>query len=98
MGRQVVIFPEGTRRPLDAPPDYKPGAAALYLSLGVPCVPVALNSGLYWPRRKFLRYPGRVIVSLLPAIPSGLARREFGGRLGQQSSRPRHVLLKKASE
>lgn len=81
MGRQIVIFPEGTRRAPGAPPDYKPGAAALYLSLGIPCVPVALNSGLYWPRRKFLRYPGTVIVEFLPAIPAGLSRREFAARL-----------------
>ena len=50
MGRQVIIFPEGTRRAPDAEPDYKVGAGALYLKLGVPCVPFALNSGLYWPR------------------------------------------------
>jgi 1-acyl-sn-glycerol-3-phosphate acyltransferase len=77
MGRQIVIFPEGTRRPPDAPPDYKPGAVALYLSLGLPCAPVALNSGLYWPRRKFLRYPGTVIIEFLPTIPAGLSRKEF---------------------
>jgi 1-acyl-sn-glycerol-3-phosphate acyltransferase len=81
MGRQIVIFPEGTRRPPDAPPDYKPGATALYLGLGLPCVPVALNSGLYWPRRKFLRHPGTVIIEFLPAIPAGLARKEFSVRL-----------------
>ncbi|CAN5245757.1 lysophospholipid acyltransferase family protein [soil metagenome] len=81
MGRQIVIFPEGTRRPPDAPPEYKPGAAALYLALGLPCTPVALNSGLYWPRRKFQRYPGTVIVEFLPAIPPGLPRRDFAQRL-----------------
>jgi 1-acyl-sn-glycerol-3-phosphate acyltransferase len=80
-GRQVVIMPEGTRRGPDDPPDYKPGAAALYATLGVPCVPFALNSGLYWPRRKFLRYPGIIILEFLPAIPAGLARKEFQVRL-----------------
>jgi 1-acyl-sn-glycerol-3-phosphate acyltransferase len=79
--RQILIFPEGTRRAPGAPPDYKPGAAALYLQLGVPCVPVALNSGLYWPRRKFLRHPGTIIVQFLPPIPPGLKRREFSARL-----------------
>jgi 1-acyl-sn-glycerol-3-phosphate acyltransferase len=79
--RQILIFPEGTRRPPGAEPDYKPGAAALYSRLGVPCVPVALNSGLFWPRRKFLRHPGTIIVEFLPAIPAGLARREFSARL-----------------
>jgi len=80
-GRQVVIMPEGTRRAPDDPPDYKPGAAALYATLDTPCVPFALNSGLYWPRRKFLRYPGTIILEFLPAIPAGLARKEFQRRL-----------------
>ena len=81
MGRQVIMFPEGTRRAPGAPPDYKPGATALYLKLGRPCVPFALNSGLYWPRRQFLRRPGTIIVEFLAPIPSGLPRREFDRRL-----------------
>jgi len=81
MGRQVIMFPEGTRRAPGAPPDYKPGATALYLKLNRPCVPFALNSGLYWPRRKFLRRPGTIIVEFLPPIPPGLPRREFERRL-----------------
>jgi 1-acyl-sn-glycerol-3-phosphate acyltransferase len=81
MGRQIVIFPEGTRREPGAPPDYKPGAAALYLQLGLPCLPIALNSGLYWPRRKFVRYPGTVVVEILPLIEAGLPRRDFARRL-----------------
>jgi 1-acyl-sn-glycerol-3-phosphate acyltransferase len=75
--RPVVIFPEGTRRPLGAPPDYKPGIAALYGALDVPCVPIAHNSGLYWPRRGFLRKPGRIVVQVLPPIPPGLKRAAF---------------------
>ena len=62
-------------------PEYKPGAAALYLQLGLACLPVALNSGLYWPRRKFLRYPGTIVVEILPPIEAGLKRREFAERL-----------------
>lgn len=80
-GRQVVIMPEGTRRAPDDPPDYKPGAAAVYGKLSVPCVPFGLNSGLFWPRRQFLRRPGTIIISFLPPIPPGLARREFQARL-----------------
>lgn len=80
-GRQIVIMPEGTRRPVDAPPDYKPGAAALYTGLGLPCVPFALNSGLFWPRRKFLRRAGTVIIEFLPPIPAGLPRKVFQARL-----------------
>ena len=81
VGRQVVIMPEGTRRAPDDPPAYKPGAAALYGALGVPCVPFALNSGLFWPRRKFLRHRGTIIIEFLPAIPAGLPRKEFQRRL-----------------
>jgi 1-acyl-sn-glycerol-3-phosphate acyltransferase len=80
-GRPIVIFPEGTRRPPGAPADYKVGIAHLYGKLGVPVVPMALNSGFYWPRRKFLRYPGRIVVEFLPPIPPGLAARTFLNRL-----------------
>ena len=80
-GRQVLIFPEGTRTAPGAAPGYKPGYVALYEALGVPAVPLALNSGLYWPRRSLWRYPGTIIVELLPAIPPGTARKEFRGRL-----------------
>lgn len=80
-GRQIVIMPEGTRRAPDAPPDYKPGAAALYGTLGCPCLPFAVNSGLFWPRRKFLRHPGTIILEFLPPIPAGLPRKAFQDRL-----------------
>jgi 1-acyl-sn-glycerol-3-phosphate acyltransferase len=76
-GREVVIFPEGTRQAPGAPPDYKPGYVALYEALDVPCVPVALNSGLYWPRRKMIRRPGTIVVEFLDPIPPGLPRKEF---------------------
>jgi 1-acyl-sn-glycerol-3-phosphate acyltransferase len=75
--RQLVIFPEGTRRALGADPAYKFGVAHLYAETGVPCLPVALNSGLVWPRRKFLRYPGTVRVEILDPIPPGLERSAF---------------------
>lgn len=80
-GRQIIIMPEGTRRAPDAEPDYKPGAAALYGALKVPCVPFGLNAGLFWPRRKFLRLPGTIVVEFLPAIEAGLKRQEFQERL-----------------
>lgn len=76
-GRPILIFPEGTRQPLGAQPDYKPGIAALYGALDLPCVPMAHNSGLYWPRRGFSRKPGKIIVEFLPPIPPGLRRAEF---------------------
>lgn len=81
IGRQVVIMPEGTRRAPGDLPDYKPGAAALYGKLEVPCVPFGLNSGVFWPRRQFLRRPGTVIISFLPPIPPGLNRKIFQSRL-----------------
>ena len=80
-GREIVIFPEGTRRAPGAPPDYKTGYVALYEGLGLPCVPLALNSGLYWPRRSLMRYPGTIIVEFLDPIPPGLPRQEFRDQL-----------------
>lgn len=79
--REIIIFPEGTRSTPGAPPKYETGIALLYKTAGVPVVPVALNSGLYWPRRSFLHYPGRIIVEFLPAIPPGLDSRTFLTRL-----------------
>jgi len=80
-GRQVLIFPEGTRRPPGAEPAYKVGVVLLYEEMGMPCVPVALNSGLYWPRRKWQRYPGTILVEFLEPLPAGLPRKEFLKRL-----------------
>lgn len=80
-GRPVLIFPEGTRRPPGAAPAYQSGIALIYRTLGVPVVPVAVNSGLYWPRRSFLHYPGTIIVDILPPIPPGLESRAFLDRL-----------------
>ena len=79
--RQILIFPEGTRRPPGAEPVYRAGVTAMYTELGVPCVPIALNSGLFWPRRKFMRYPGKIIVHVLPPIEPGLDRNAFNREL-----------------
>jgi 1-acyl-sn-glycerol-3-phosphate acyltransferase len=80
-GRQLFIFPEGTRRPAGAPPAYKYGAAYVYAHAQTPCLPVALNSGLFWARRSFLRRPGVVVLSFLPIIEPGLDARSFLTRL-----------------
>jgi 1-acyl-sn-glycerol-3-phosphate acyltransferase len=80
-GRQIVIFPEGTRRLPGAEPAYKPGVLYLYGKAGVPCVPIALNSGLYWPRRSFLRLPGTIVVEILDPIAPGLDREAFARQL-----------------
>ncbi len=79
--RQLIIFPEGTRRAAGAEPRYKHGVAHLYASMQVPCVPIALNSGLFWPRRTLLRIPGTVIVEILDPIQPGLDKEVFFKRL-----------------
>jgi 1-acyl-sn-glycerol-3-phosphate acyltransferase len=76
-GRPVVIFPEGTRKQPGEAPDYKPGVAALYTSLDVPCVPVALNSGQFWARKGMRPRPGRIVLEFLPPIAPGLDRARF---------------------
>jgi 1-acyl-sn-glycerol-3-phosphate acyltransferase len=76
-GRQIIIFPEGTRKEPGAPPDYKPGIAALYRELNIPCTPLATNSGMIWPAHGFIRYPGTVVFEILPPIPAGLKRASF---------------------
>jgi 1-acyl-sn-glycerol-3-phosphate acyltransferase len=80
-GRHILIFPEGTRAAPGAKPDYKPGYVALYEDLGRPAVPLALNSGLFWPRRSNLRYPGTIVVEFLEPLPPGLPRAEFRRRM-----------------
>ena len=75
------LFERGARRPAGAEPRYKYGVAHLYAAEGVPCVPIALNSGLFWPRRSILRYPGTVIAEVLDPIPPGLSKDKFFKRL-----------------
>ena len=77
-GHSILIFPEGHRMTPHAAPDYKPGVAALYTQLRVPCVPIALNSGLFWTGPAgFLKKRGRVVLQFLEPIPPGLRPREF---------------------
>ncbi|MBL4907308.1 MAG: 1-acyl-sn-glycerol-3-phosphate acyltransferase [Sneathiella sp.] len=82
--RPIVIFPEGTRSPLDSNLPYQPGIAALYSKLNVPVTPIALNSGLFWPRKKFICRPGTLIIEFLPAIEPGLKRKDFMAQLKTQ--------------
>lgn len=95
-GREIIIFPEGTRRPPGAPPAYKTGIALLYKALGVPCVPVALNSGVFWRRRSWYRSPGTVVVQILDPIPPGLPRRAFMARLQEAIETASNRLVAKA--
>jgi 1-acyl-sn-glycerol-3-phosphate acyltransferase len=80
-GRQIIIFPEGTRRPAGAEPNYKFGVVHLYAEAGVPCLPIALNSGVFWPRRSITRYPGTIRVEILDPIAPGLDKKAFASRL-----------------
>jgi 1-acyl-sn-glycerol-3-phosphate acyltransferase len=83
-GAQVVVFPEGTRTAPGQHRRYQPGVAALYAATHVPVVPVALNSGLFWGRRRFVKYPGVVTVEFLPPMPAGLDRNRFLAMLEQR--------------
>ena len=80
-GRQILIFPEGTRTTPGKPADYKPGVAAIYRDVDAPCWPVATNSGVHWPAHGFKRYPGTVVFEFLPPIPAGLKRAAFMAEL-----------------
>jgi 1-acyl-sn-glycerol-3-phosphate acyltransferase len=83
-GGQLLIFPEGTRRPVDAEPQYKMGVAHMYEALKVPVIPVAINAGVFWPRRTFLKYPGTIVMEFLPPIAPGLPKDEFLKLLQEQ--------------
>lgn len=90
-GRSILIFPEGTRVAPGAERPYQVGTAALYRQLGVPVVPVALNSGVFWGRRKFIKWPGVIDVEILSPIPPGLDRQTFmttlRGRIEEATTR-----------
>ena len=83
-GCSILIFPEGTRTAPGAPPDYKPGVAALYKELEEPVVPVALNSGLFWGRQSFVKRPGTITVEFLQPIEPDLERKAFMALLEQR--------------
>jgi 1-acyl-sn-glycerol-3-phosphate acyltransferase len=91
--RQVIIFPEGTRHAPGAEPDYKGGIAHLYRMTAAPVVPAALNSGLFWPRRRFMRYPGTIVIEFLPPIMPGLKSKEFLERLETEIEAASDALL-----
>ena len=73
-GRQIVIFPEGTRVAPGQRVPYQPGVAGLAAALRLPVIPVATDSGLCWPRRRFIKTPGLVTVAILPPLPTDIPR------------------------
>ncbi|MFZ1467672.1 MAG: lysophospholipid acyltransferase family protein [Paracoccaceae bacterium] len=78
---QLIIYPQGTRVAPGVVRPYKKGSGLLYEQLGQPCVPVATNVGLFWPRRSILRKPGLGVIEFLPVIPAGLTVAEFMPRM-----------------
>jgi 1-acyl-sn-glycerol-3-phosphate acyltransferase len=95
-GRKIVIFPQGTRTAPGEQRAYKSGVAALYQELGLPVVPMALNSGILWPRNSFIKKPGIITVEFLPPIPPGLTRDEMMAQLknGLETTTERLMLTK----
>jgi 1-acyl-sn-glycerol-3-phosphate acyltransferase len=97
-GRPVVIFPEGTRTAPGGRLPYQPGVAALYQALRLPVVPAAVNSGLYWGRRSFVKRPGRIVLAFLEPIPAGLPRREMMAELEARIEDATRMLEKEVAE
>lgn len=95
-GRQILVFPEGTRRKPGAPPAYKPGIMLLYDALKLPCVPVALNSGHFWPRDSLIRRPGTIVVEILEPIPAKLDRKAFRETLIERIETATEALVREA--
>ena len=75
--RPLLIFPQGTRTKVEEKTPFKKGVGRIYESLNIPCVPIALDSGKVWPKKGILKYPGKITISLLKPIQSGLKRDEF---------------------
>jgi 1-acyl-sn-glycerol-3-phosphate acyltransferase len=97
-GCRIIIFPEGTRRAPLAPPDYRYGIVKMYETLGVPVVPVALNSGLFWGRKSLILWPGTATARFLPAIPPGLPAAQFRARLTAETEAATNALILEAYE
>jgi len=76
-GYSIIIFPEGTRKKPGDPPDYKTGIAGIYKESEAEVLPVAVNSGNYWPKHTFIKKPGNIIIKFLKPIPSKLEKSEF---------------------
>jgi len=95
-GRPIVIFPEGTRVAPGACLPYQPGVAALYQALATPLVPAAVNSGLFWGRRSFVKRPGTIVLEFLDPIPPGWPRRRIMAELEQRIETATAALLREA--
>ncbi|MEX0582125.1 MAG: lysophospholipid acyltransferase family protein [Sneathiella sp.] len=96
--RPIIIFPEGTRSPLDEDLPFQPGIAALYTKLQQPVVPVALNTGLFWPRKSFFCRPGVMVIEFLPPIEAGLDRKVFMRELKERIEEKTRSLVAEGRE
>ncbi len=77
MGRSVLIFPEGTRTKPGESTKYRPGISMIYNQMDAKIVPVAINSGVFWPKKSYMKKSGTVVIEFLPAMPENLEKREF---------------------
>ena len=76
-GNSIIIFPEGTRKKPGESPKYKTGIAGIYKNVETEIIPVALNSGLCWPKHTFIKRPGHIIIKFLNLIPAKLERKDL---------------------
>ncbi|MFQ5561962.1 MAG: lysophospholipid acyltransferase family protein [Parvularculaceae bacterium] len=91
-GKQVVVFPEGTRIAPGARGEFQPGIAGIYKAAGAPCVPVAHDSGRHWRHPGILKIPGEITIRFLPPIEPGMDRKDFLSMLKAQIESARRDL------
>jgi 1-acyl-sn-glycerol-3-phosphate acyltransferase len=94
--RQLIIYPEGTRRAPGAQPKYKHGISHLYQQTNAPVVPVALNTGLFWGRNSWQLNPGTAVIRFLPAISPGLDNQNFMDLLIEKIEKDSNELAEEA--
>ena len=92
--RPIIIFPEGTRSAVGEKVEYKSGVSALYKFLDIPCIPVALDSGLFWKTKGLDRNSGKISVKFMSPIAPGLAREDFEWKLEETIERETNLLIK----
>lgn len=93
---QLIIYPQGTRVAPGAARDYKVGTGVLYQQMGVPCVPVACNVGVFWPRRRIYRAPGLAVIEFLTPIAPGVPVRAFMAQLESAIEARSDALMREA--
>lgn len=100
-GRPIVIFPQGTRVGVGVPADkkpYKSGVVKMYKAAGIPIVPMALNTGVFWGRNSFIKYPGKVVIQFLPPIAPGQDEKEVLTDITERVEEATERLVEEARE